>query len=72
MAEPRVIVSPPDETGGRRIQIDDQTLGTAHSLHDLSVFLDRVGIEGWDEVDVAESLLIEWHGGGPEVWPARP
>ncbi|MEU1600048.1 hypothetical protein ABZ468_46560 [Streptomyces sp. NPDC005708] len=50
MAEPRVIVSPPEETGGRCIQIDDQILGTAHSLHDLSVFLDRVGMEGWDEV----------------------
>ncbi|MGW9031670.1 hypothetical protein ACWGQ5_48235 [Streptomyces sp. NPDC055722] len=72
MAEPRVMVSPPDKTGGRRIQIDDQTLGTAHSLHDLSVFLNRVGMEGWDEVDVAETLLIEGHGGGPEVWSARP
>ncbi|MEU6655866.1 hypothetical protein ABZ904_42555 [Streptomyces sp. NPDC046900] len=50
MAEPRVIVSPPEETGGRCIQIDDQILGTAHSLHDLRVFLDRVGMEGWDEV----------------------
>ncbi|MGW2939421.1 hypothetical protein ACWDA7_48785 [Streptomyces sp. NPDC001156] len=72
MAGPRVSVSPPDETGGRRVQIDDQILGNAHSLHDLSVFLDGVGLEGWEEVDVAESLLIEWRGGGPEVWSARP
>ncbi|MGW2940162.1 hypothetical protein ACWDA7_53070 [Streptomyces sp. NPDC001156] len=66
------MVSLPDKTGGRRIQIDDQTLGTARSLHDLSVFLNRVGMEGWDEVDVPERLLIEGHGGGPEVWSARP
>jgi hypothetical protein len=69
MAEPRVIVSPPDKTGGRRVQVGHQILGTVHGL---SVFLDRAGLEGWDEVDVAESLLIEWQGGGPEVWSATP
>ncbi|MEU1601081.1 hypothetical protein ABZ468_52440, partial [Streptomyces sp. NPDC005708] len=47
-------------------------LNTAYPRTLLSVFLDRVGVEGWDEVDVAESLVIEWHGGGPEVWSARP
>lgn len=26
---------------------------------------------GGDEVDVAESDLIEWFGGGPEVWPRQ-
>ncbi|MGI5133790.1 MULTISPECIES: hypothetical protein [unclassified Streptomyces] len=41
-------------------------------MHNLSVFLERVGMEGLDEVDVADSPLIEWHGGGPEVWPAMP
>jgi hypothetical protein len=72
MAERRVVVSPPTETGGRRVQINGETLGTAYSLHDLSVFLERAGLEGLDEIDVAESPLIEWHGGGPEVWPATP
>ncbi|MGC9539855.1 hypothetical protein [Streptomyces sp. UG1] len=70
MAERRVIVSPPAETGGRRVQVDSKTLGTAYSLHDLTVFLERAGLEGLDEVDVADSPLIEWHGGGPEVWSA--
>jgi hypothetical protein len=51
MAERRVIVSPPTETGGRRVQVDDKTLGTAYSLHDLTVFLERAGLEGLDEVD---------------------
>jgi hypothetical protein len=72
MSERRVIVSPPSETGGRQVRVDDETLGTAYSLHDLSVFLERAGLEGLDEVDVADSPLIEWHGGGPEVWPATP
>ncbi|MFF3519079.1 hypothetical protein [Streptomyces sp. NPDC002573] len=43
MAEHRVIVFPPGEGGGRRIQVGSQTLGTAYSLHDLSVFLERAG-----------------------------
>lgn len=57
-----MIVSAPDETGGRR----------AHSLHDLTVFLQHADLVGLDEVDVANSDVIEWHGGGPEVWPAAP
>lgn len=72
MTERRVIVSPPNSTGGRRCRVDGETLGTAYSLHDLSVFLEQAGLEGLDEVDVAESPLIEWHGGGPEVWSATP
>jgi hypothetical protein len=71
MAEQRVIVYPPSPTGGgRRVRVDAEILGTAYSLHDLTVFLERAGLEGWDEVDVANSDLIEWHGGGPEVWSA--
>jgi len=70
MAERRVIVDPPGEGGGRPVRIDDQALGTAFSLHDLSVFLQRAGMEDVDELDVVMSPLVEWHGGGPEVWPA--
>ncbi|AWT41233.1 MULTISPECIES: hypothetical protein [Streptomyces] len=68
MPEHRVIVSPPSPTGGRRVRIDDRILGTAYSLHDLTVFLQNAGLTGWDELDVLESDLIEWHEGGPEVW----
>ncbi|MEU9386675.1 hypothetical protein AB0D38_39515 [Streptomyces sp. NPDC048279] len=53
-------------------RFDDETLGTAYSLHDLSVFLQRAGLEDMDEVDVIDSPLIEWHGRGPEVWLATP
>ncbi|MCN9240433.1 hypothetical protein NGF19_06435 [Streptomyces sp. RY43-2] len=70
MAERRVIVDRPGEGGGRRVQVDGESLGMAYNLHDLSVFLERAGLEGLDELDVAMSPLIEWHGGGPEVWPA--
>ncbi|MEV1083728.1 hypothetical protein AB0I98_36885 [Streptomyces sp. NPDC050211] len=68
MSQLRVIVCPPSDTGGRQVRVDGETLGTAYGLHDVSVFLDRAGLTGMDEVDVMESPLIEWHGGGPEVW----
>ncbi|MEU6070722.1 MULTISPECIES: hypothetical protein [Streptomyces] len=68
MSERRVIVYPPSEAGGRRVGIDDRVLGVAYSLHDLTVFLQNAGLTGWDELDVLESDLIEWHEGGPEVW----
>ncbi|MEU8906988.1 hypothetical protein [Streptomyces mirabilis] len=67
MAERHVIVFPPTGTGGRRVQVDSETLGTAYSLHDLSMLLQRARLEG----DI-EPSLIEWRGGGPEVWPAKP
>lgn len=65
----RVVVYPPAENGARHVTVDGQTIGTAFSLHDLAVFLERAGLEGWDELDVAQHAeLIEWRGGGPDVW----
>ncbi|GAB2731654.1 hypothetical protein [Streptomyces bullii] len=63
-----VVVYPPDEQGGRRVRVNGEIMGRAYSLHDLTVFLQRAGLEGWDELDVAGSELIEWRGGGPETW----
>ncbi|MFJ6841362.1 hypothetical protein ACIQRE_01685 [Streptomyces griseoluteus] len=69
MSSRRVVVSPPNEAGGRRVYADGQFLGTAFSLHDLAVFLERAGLEGWDELDVAQhSELIEWQGGDQDTW----
>lgn len=65
----RVVVYPPSESGGRRVTVDGQHLGIVFSLHDLAVFLERAGLEGWDELDVVvHTELIEWRGGGPDVW----
>ncbi|WP_322741062.1 hypothetical protein [Streptomyces hygroscopicus] len=71
MVECSVIVEAPCGSGGRRLRVDDEILGTAYSLHDLTVFLRYTGLMAGDELDVAESDLIEWHGGGPEVWPRQ-
>jgi hypothetical protein len=63
-----VIVYPPDEQGGRRVRIDDEIAGRAFALRDVVEFLRRAGIEEVNEVWVRRSSLIEWRGGGPDVW----
>ncbi|MGW7433275.1 hypothetical protein ACWGIN_27510 [Streptomyces sp. NPDC054861] len=67
MTEPRVIVYPPDETGGRRVHVDGKVLGRAINTRDLAEFLRRAG---WPDED--EWPPIEWRGGGPEVWNPEP
>jgi hypothetical protein len=70
MAGPPVVVYPPSPTGGRRVRVDGEILGLAHSADDLIEILHLAGLEGVDETDVRISALIEWRGGGPEVWTA--
>ncbi|MEU8976175.1 hypothetical protein AB0D11_44610 [Streptomyces monashensis] len=71
MAELSVIVFPPSASGGRRVCIGERAVGTAYSLRDLTVLLRDAGVECGDEVDVADCDVIEWHGGGPEIWAGR-
>ncbi|MDT0469511.1 MULTISPECIES: hypothetical protein [Streptomyces] len=71
MVEHSVIVEAPYGSGGRHVTVDKEILSTAYSLHDLTVLLQYAGLLDGDELDVAESELIEWHGGGPEVWPRQ-
>lgn len=63
-----VIVYPPDEQGGRRVRVDGAILGLAYSVQDLARFMQEAGLQEWDEMDVVRSALIEWRGGGPDVW----
>lgn len=56
MSQPRVVVHPPSEGGGRQVEIGDRILGTAKSLHDLTLLLRNVGLSGWDELDVASRI----------------
>jgi hypothetical protein len=48
--------------------VDGEVLGLAYGLRDVEEFLRRAGLE---DVDVESSPLIEWRGGGPEVWEAQ-
>ncbi|MEU8682438.1 hypothetical protein [Streptomyces sp. NPDC048611] len=68
MAEhPPVIVHPPSPTGGRRITIEGEILGLAYSSVDLLEFLRRAGLDT-DVVSLDDHDLIEWRGGGHNVW----
>jgi hypothetical protein len=48
--------------------VDGTILGLAYGLTDVVEFLRRAGLEGVDEVEVARSPMVEWRGGGPDVW----
>lgn len=67
MGLPRIVVHPPSRTGGRRVRVDGVILGLANSVRDLLEFLRRAGLDP-DDVDLEDTALIEWRGGGPEVW----
>jgi hypothetical protein len=63
-----VVVYPPDEQGGRRVRIDETILGRAYSVQDVARFIQEAGLQEFDEMDVVRSALIEWRGGGPDMW----
>ncbi|NBM17005.1 hypothetical protein GUY61_15520 [Streptomyces sp. GC420] len=60
---------PPAPLGGRRVTVDGEVIGLAHSLKELTEFLREAGI-GLTEEELATSPLIEWRGGGPYEWSA--
>ncbi|WP_405497346.1 hypothetical protein [Streptomyces sp. NBC_00096] len=68
---PPVIVHAPDAGGGRRVRCGGQVLGRALGPGDLLEFLRRAGLDP-DTVRLDDPLLIEWRGGGPDVWPGDP
>jgi hypothetical protein len=63
-----VVIYPPDEDGGRRVRIDGAIVGRAFSVQDVARFMQEAGLQEFDEMDVVRSGLIDWRGGGPEVW----
>ncbi|MFF9270441.1 hypothetical protein [Streptomyces rochei] len=63
-----VVIYPPDEDGGRRVRVDGQVLGRAFSVQDIARFMQEAGLQDWGEMDVVRSALIDWRGGGPDVW----
>ncbi|MCF6521938.1 hypothetical protein [Streptomyces sp. JJ36] len=62
-----IVVHPPAEDGGRRVDADGETLGIAYSDRDLTEFLRRAGLDP-DSVRLDDPLLVEWRGGGPDAW----
>ena len=49
----------------RRVDILGETVGKAHSLRDVTEFCRHAGL---GELDVQPGSMVEWIGGGPEVW----
>ncbi|MYU18233.1 hypothetical protein GTZ78_48035 [Streptomyces sp. SID8361] len=68
MAEhPPVVVHPPSPSGGRRVTIRGEIVGLAHGPGDVAEFLRRAGLDE-NVVALDDPVLIEWRGGGLEVW----
>ncbi|MFF7329705.1 hypothetical protein [Streptomyces sp. NPDC008150] len=68
MADAPVVIYPPDEDGGRRVRVDGTILGMAYSVQDVAALLQMAGLQDVDEMDVVRSQVIEWRGGGSDVW----
>ncbi|AJT67462.3 hypothetical protein T261_5846 [Streptomyces lydicus] len=62
-----MVVHPPSPTGGRRVTIEGEILGLAYTSADLLEFLRRAGLDP-DSVSLEDPALIEWRGGGHDVW----
>jgi len=64
---PPVHVCPPASLGGRPVTLGDVALGVAYSAADVVDLLRQAGL---DETRIAldDPQLIEWQGGGPDVW----
>ncbi|WP_030682493.1 hypothetical protein [Streptomyces rimosus] len=68
-AHPSVIVHPPSPSGGRRVTVHGQIVGLAHGRGDVAEFLRRAGLApDAEDVDLDTPGLIEWRGGGKDVW----
>ncbi|MFE3164025.1 hypothetical protein [Streptomyces sp. NPDC059224] len=68
MVERVVRVGAPVRGQGRQVHVDGAAVGAVFSLRELAEIMRREGWAGVDEVDVANSRDVEWHGGGAEVW----
>ncbi|MEU7639827.1 MULTISPECIES: hypothetical protein [unclassified Streptomyces] len=64
---PLVVVHPPSSTGGRRVTVRAETLGTAYEPGDIVEFLSLAGLDP-DPVWFDDPALLEWRGGGRDVW----
>jgi hypothetical protein len=63
-----VIVEPLLPGGGRPVRVRGDVLAVVHGPRELRHLLERLGWDTDSIVDVENSLLIEWHGGGVETW----
>ncbi len=67
MGKGEVIVHAPGAEG-RRVSIQGVYVGIATRLQDVLEFMRRAGRDDIDVVDLLQPGLVEWRGGGPDVW----
>lgn len=65
-----IVIYPPDESGGRRVRVDGEILGMAHSLRDVTEFLRRAGMDDITEEDVLRDDRLAWRRAEPVARPA--
>ncbi|MET8805305.1 hypothetical protein [Streptomyces sp. NPDC004546] len=63
---PHIVVHSPALDGSRRVTEGEVILGIASHLDDVVEILRLADL---DRIEVEESDLIEWQGGGPDDWP---
>ncbi|WP_039630056.1 hypothetical protein [Streptomyces sp. 769] len=66
MAAP-IVVHPPSPAGGRRVTAAERFLGLARNPGDVEEFIRRAGLHP-DDIRLDDPELVEWRGGGPDVW----
>ncbi|NLU75345.1 hypothetical protein HCC61_22190 [Streptomyces sp. HNM0575] len=64
---PPIVVHPPTAGGGRRVTAHAEQLGIAFRPEDVGEFLRTAGLSE-DEIQLDDPNLIEWRGGGPDIW----
>lgn len=67
MEHPPIVVHQLSPTGGRRVTARGEVLGTAHSDHDLVVFLEAAGLQDPDRL-LDDPAWVEWRGGCEHQW----
>ncbi|WP_030024870.1 hypothetical protein [Streptomyces monomycini] len=60
----RIVIQEPSPTGGRRVRVDGEILGLAHSDMDTVEFLRRAGLPD-SEALLDDPTWVEWRGGRP-------
>ena len=68
-ADAHVVVGPVHDDGSgeptRRVDVGGVPAGNAYSAGDVAEFLRRGGLGA---VSIGDADIVEWRGGGPDVW----
>ncbi|MFD0267266.1 hypothetical protein ACFVGY_11795 [Streptomyces sp. NPDC127106] len=72
MTSAKLILDPPDESGGRLVRYDGVVLGTADRPSDVVELLRQAGVTAPEALDLGDPDVAEWRGAGPGSWAESP